>query len=288
MRSRTVVLTDSASGLPPDALRQHDIRVVPMTFRIGDTAFAETPELDYGATYDQVLADPRLPFTVSAPLPEAWRDAIVDAASAPDVAGVLVVTLSARFSAAYDAAKVGVELAQPRLPSTVAAAVVDSDAMAGAQGLVCIAAAETARAGADLGAVARRAAEASRSVKAVAMFGALDQIHRVGNVSRPVLWIAQMVGVKPIAQFDATGWKIVSRPLTRPMGLRQLRSVVQAVASVTRAIVMHVQAEADAHRTADALSQSAQIADVAVCQMHPFAGVPAGRGSVGVAWIQSH
>lgn len=290
MRHRTAVITDSASGLSIDLLQRHDIRVVPMTFRIGDTTFAETPDLDYGATYDQVLADPRLPFIVSAPLPEAWRDTFVDAASAPDVAGVLAVTLSARFSAAYDAAKVGAELAQALLPPDVAVAVVDSDAMAGAQGLVCVAAAEAARNGADLETVARRAAEASRNVKAVAMFGALDQIHRVGNVSRPLLWVAQTVGVKPIARFDATGWKIVSRPLTRPLGLRQLRSVVHDATPdvrATRAVVMHVQAERDAQRTADALTQRPHLAEVSVCQMHPFAGVPAGRGSVGVAWMPS-
>ena len=231
---------------------------------------------------------PDIPVTVSAPLPHIWRDAILATiANSKLVESVLVITVSAQFSASFDAARVGAEMARESARD-VRVEVFDSDSAAGAQALVCLAATDTADTGADIGAVSAAALAARERVRTVSVLGSLDQIHRVGRVPAAALWAARAVGLKPVVSLDATGWRIVARPLSRRWGIRTVVAAVREglVASEIdepRAVVMHVQCERDAMRVASDIVDAG--AKVSVCEMHPFAGVPAGTGTVGVAWV---
>ena len=49
--------------------------------------------------------------------------------------------------------------------------------------------------------------------------------------------------------------------------------------------MMHVQCKQDATRVADELAVVVPPADITICEMHPFVGVPAGAWTVGVAWL---
>ena len=288
---RTAIVTDSAAGLSPTLASRHAVGVAPMTIRIGDyDEVVDVPGTDYGEIYGAVARDADLAVTVSAPLPHTWCDAIVAAAVASDdIDAVLVVTMSARYSASYDSARVGAEMVAERL-ADVRLAVMDSDAVSGAEALVCLAAADVADAGAGIDAVKDAAVDASRRVKTVAMLGSLNQIHRVGRVPGAALWAARSVGLKPVVSVDATGFHAVARPLSRRAGMRR---VVNAVANdiaggdggAARVVVMHVRSERDAMRVAGEIGDACEIADVTVCEMHPFAGVPAGAGTVGAAWL---
>ena len=287
---RTAIVTDSAAALSPALTAKHGITVAPMTIRVGSgDEVNDVPGTDYSDVYSAVARNPDVSVTVSAPLPRTWCDAMITAASgSADVDSVLVVTMSARYSASYDAAMVGAEMATEQLRE-VTLAVMDSDTVAGAQALVCMAAADVADAGSDLEAVKRAATDASRRVKTVAMLGALDQIHRVGRVPGAALWAAQSVGLKPVVGFDSSGFQVVARPLSRRWGLRKVVSaVVDGMGDVrdgARVVVMHVQSERDALRVAREIESAHGNAIVTVCEMHPFAGVPAGAGTVGAAWL---
>ena len=288
---RTAIVTDSVAALSPALTAKHGITVAPMTIRVGsDDEVTDVPGTDYSDIYSAVARNPDVSVTISAPLPHIWCDAIVSAASVSDhVDSVLVVTMSARYSASYDAARVGAETAAEQLRN-VRLVVLDSDAVAGAQALVCMAAADAADAGADVEAVKCAVTDVRRRVKTVAMLGTLDQIHRVGRVPGAALWAARSVGLKPVVGVDSSGFHVVARPLSRRAGMRQ---VVNAVANdmaggdggAARVVVMHVRSERDATRMAGEIGDACEAAEVTVCEMHPFAGVPAGAGTVGAAWL---
>ena len=306
---RTAILTDSAAGMPPSSLEKHGIHVAPMTIRVCHDEIADTPGTEYGGIYEAVRRNPNLPVTVSAPLPDVWRDAIATITSASDTASVLIITMSAQFSASYDAARVGAAWAIEQRPD-VRVDVVDSGAFAGAQALVCTAAAEAADRGANIQAVSRAATDASRQVQSATMLGSLAQINRVTRLPKFALATVRNVPIKPVVSFSASGWSIIARPITRRSGINKViasatqglntgklttqppegdgaASVDHATSSIgtRRAIVMHVQSKRDAQRVADTLAAAHQTADITICEMHPFAGVPAGTGTVGVAWL---
>lgn len=261
-----------------------------MTIRVGDDdEVADVPGTDHSNIYGAIAYDPNVAVTISAPLPHTWCDAIVSAATnSSSIDSVLVITISARYSASYDAARVGADMATERLDN-VRLSVLDSDAAAGAHALVCLAAADTADTGADIDTVTAAAGDASGRVKTLAMLGSLNQIHRVGRVPAAALWAARSVGLKPVVSVDASGFGIVARTLSKRSGMRKVVSgVVEGVAGgqdEARVMMMHVQCERDALRVAREVEEACPRAKVAVCQMHPFAGVPAGAGTVAAAWL---
>ena len=80
----------------------------------------------------------------------------------------------------------------------------------------------------------------------------------------------------------------MARPLTRRSGIRKVRTTAEdglAAGNKARAIVMHVQCKQDAMQVANELAAATPAADITLCEMHPFAGVPAGTDTVGVAWL---
>lgn len=264
--------------------------VAPMTIRVGnDDEIVDVPSITYGEVYGAIAHDPNVAVTISAPLPHTWCDAIVSAATSSScIDSVLVITMSARYSASYDAARVGADMAMERL-GDVRLSVLDSDALAGAHALVCLAAANTADTGADIDTVTAAAGDASGRVKTVAILGSLNQIHRVGRVPAVALWAARSVRLKPVVSVDASGFGIVARTLSKRSGMRKVVSaVVEDVAGGQDEIcvtVTHVQCEQDALRVAGAVDEACPSARVTVCEMHPFAGVPAGAGTVAAAWL---
>ena len=284
---RTAILTDSAAGMPAPLQAQHGIQVAPMTIRVGDEETNDLPGTDYGGIYDTVGRDPSVPVTVSAPLPNIWRDAILSISADTGADSVLIITMSAHFSTSYDAAHVGALWAATQVP-TVRVDVIDSETVAGAQALVCIAAADSANSGADIEAVSEAATDANRQAQTVAMLGTLNQIHRVTRLPTFALKAARNLPIKPVVTFQTSEWSVMARPLTRRSGIRKVAaSAEQGLASdeKPRAIVMHVQCKQDATRVANEISAEHPATEITVCQMHPFAGVPAGTGTVGVAWL---
>ena len=284
---RTAILTDSAAGMPAPLLAQHGIPVAPMTIRVGDDETIDLPGTDYGGIYDTVRRDPSVPVTVSAPLPNIWRDAILSISANTSTDSVLIITVSAHFSTSYDAARVGAQWATTQVPN-MRVDVIDSQTVAGAQALVCIAAADSANSGADIEAVSEAATDATRRAQTVAMLGTLNQIHRVTRLPTFALKAARNLPIKPVVSFQAPQWSIIARPLTRRSGIRKVVAAAEqglASSDSARAVVMQVQCEQDAMRVANEISAEYPATEVTVCEMHPFAGVPAGTGTVGVAWL---
>lgn len=301
---RTAILTDSAAGMPMSLIAQLGVHVAPMTIRVGNEEIVDLPGTGYGSIYEGVQRNTDLSVTVSAPLPQVWRDAVVSIANESDTTSVLIITMSAHFSASYDAARVGATWATEQLPD-LRVEVVDSGNFAGAQALVCTAAADAANAGADIEGATQAATDASSRVQSVTMLGTLAQINRVTRLPRFALATARNLPIKPVIRFNASGWKIVARPLTRRSGIGKVIAAAErglsanessagndtaatrgtARGRTTRVVVMHVQSKHDAQRVAGALAEAHPAADITVCEMHPFAGVPAGAGTVGVAWL---
>ena len=284
--SRTAIVTDSAAALSPQQMACSGVRVAAMTLRIGEDRIVDSPGTDYGPVYRAVRPYPDMPAVVSAPLPDVWRTEIIAAAGRPGIECVLLLTMSAQFAASFDSARVGAELAM-RSDPRIRVEVLDSDAVSGAQAIVCLAAAAEANSGSDLATVVASAESAVQRVRTVAMLSSLDQVHRIGRIPSLALGAARAVGVKPLVRFDATGWKVLARPISRRSGLARLVSEVCSSlpeGTATRIVVMHVDAEPDADRVAERMAVLRPDAEVTVSQMHPFAGIPAGSGTVGVAW----
>jgi DegV family protein with EDD domain len=180
------IITDSAASLPADVAERAGVTVVRMRVAIGGTSYR-----DDQIGLEEVLRRVEEGVTTSGPAPGDILDAI-EAHGGSD--GTLVLTVARRVSSTHEAAR----LAAARLPHV---GVLDTGTAAGAQGLVVLAAADRARAGAPLSEVEAVAKQVAARVRLVATLTSLDWLVRSGHVPEVAAWAGRSLGLRPVIEF---------------------------------------------------------------------------------------
>ena len=276
------VVTDSASAIPPEMAAEHGIAIAPMEITIDGRTHVEGPSVSLKSFYRDLLTADNLP-TTSAPKPQAWLDAIGNAAKSAD--SVLCVTLSSNLSAAYDAARVAKDLAQRELPGKTVR-VFDSESAAGSQALITLAAARAAARGESLDDVESAAGQVRSRVRLVALLETLKFIHKGGRVPRVAFWATQLLDIKPVLEFSRGRVDIIARPRSRRRAFDRLMQSVRADLAGKRAYVnvMHADAAEEAALIVANLGSEFDCRELFLTQFHPFMGAHTGPGLVAVAY----
>lgn len=179
------IVTDSVSCLPPDLAASFDVTIVPAWLSVGGERTRD------GAIPIEAILDRRERVTTAGPSPGEFLAAL-DGKASED--GALIVTVASRLSSTHRSA----QLAARR--SEVAVRVVDSTTVAGAEGLVVLAAAEAARRGVDLDEVERVARRAAEDVHLVALVPDLGAIARSGRLPDAVVRLAARARVRVLIE----------------------------------------------------------------------------------------
>lgn len=178
--------------MPAELARDNGVTVVPMWVTVGGRQYRDDelslPELIAG-TVDKV--------STSGPAPGELARA-VEMADTGD--GALILTVSRKMSAVYDAARLASHLLDDR-----SVAVLDTGTAAGAEGLVVLAAARAARAGRPLADVVGAAEAAVHGARLVATLPSLDHLARGGRVPGAASWGARWLGLHPLFEFRGGG-----------------------------------------------------------------------------------
>jgi DegV family protein with EDD domain len=179
------IVTDSAASIPEALARTWGVTVVPMWLDLEGHQVRETE-----CSLDDVLDAERV--TTSGPSPGEFEEAIAPVLGDD---GALVLTIAASMSGTHQAAS----LAGKALGDKVR--VVDTTTAAGAEGLVVLAAARAAAAGADLDEVEAVAARVITQVRLVATVPSLDHLVRSGRVPGIAGWAGRHLGINPLFEF---------------------------------------------------------------------------------------
>jgi DegV family protein with EDD domain len=285
MGSPTVaVVTDSTACIPPELALQHGIEVVPVHLIVGGRTYADTLTADTSEFYERLRASSDRP-TTAAPSPGMYVEAIGRAARLPGVEAVLVITVSAQFSAMYDSAHAAIELVRAESPA-LDIRLLDSRNAAMAQGFVVLEAARAAARGEPIGGVLAQAEEMAGRVTLLAMLDTLSYLARSGRVPRVAAWAAGMLQVKPIVRFTAGDIKLAARARTHPRALARMSSLFQHLTAGRHVhlAVHHANAPVAAGVLAENARASSDIAELMVTEFTQVMGVHTGPGLVGMAW----
>jgi DegV family protein with EDD domain len=182
------VVTDSACSLPAELARQAGIVIVPLWLTIGGRQYR-----DGELSLEEVVR--RLPegVTTAGPSPGELAQGVEQADQGD---GVVVLTVSQRMSAVYQAARLATRLLDGK-----DVRVVDTRTAAGGQGLVVLAASGAAQAGASLGQVVAEAERAASGARLVATLPSLEHLARGGRVPGAAAWGARWLGLNPMFEF---------------------------------------------------------------------------------------
>ncbi|MEX0749913.1 MAG: DegV family protein [Dehalococcoidia bacterium] len=271
------IVTDSTACIPPQVVQRYGIEVVPVHIIFGGRTFADAmlPDDEFYA----LLRSSRERPTTAAPSPGMFLDAIARAARRAD--SVLCITVSAQFSAMYDAARQAIAMLMSESPDADIR-IIDSRNAAMAQGFVVIEAARLAHAGASIEDVMARAQDMTARVTLLAMLDTLEFLARGGRVPRVAAWAAGLLQMKPIVRFSASDIKLAARTRTRRRALERIAAMTVDAAHGRRIhLAVH---HADAEALRDRLVGALNVEESFVTEFTQVMGVHTGPGLTGVAF----
>jgi DegV family protein with EDD domain len=280
-RRPVAVITDSATTLPADLARASHLHVAAMEITIG----GRTYEDGRGLTADQfaALRSSHVRPQTAAPTPGVWLERMREAAHEGE--SVLCVTLSAKLSAAYDAACTARGIAATEMPA-VEVRVLDSQAAAGSEALVALAAARRAADGASLDEVEREARTVAERVRLVAFLDTLEYVWRSGRVPRVAVWATSLLDVKPVMELFRGRIGQVARPRSRRRAADRIFAEVRSAAAGRRShvVVMHTEAGDDAEALRARIQAELAPVELYVMPFAAFMAAHTGPGLVGVSY----
>lgn len=271
------VVTDSASDLPANLAREHDIRIVPLDVRLGDWGPDEMRSIDPAEFWRRCAMTNALPET-SAPSPGAFAASFTQAAD-DGCTGVLCLTLSSELSSTYQAACAGAE----EIGASVNVRVVDTRTVTLGQAMIVLEAAEVAAATGDLDAAE---AAARAVVPKIRVFGALDTMDYVrkgGRIGSTRALVGSLLSIKPIVEIRDGVAVAESRQRTRAGSLEYLANIVKRAGKLDGLGVVHAAAP-DLDVFLDMLAGVFPRDEILLSYLGPVIGTHAGPRCMGICY----
>jgi DegV family protein with EDD domain len=279
--SRVRIVTDSSCDLPESLASELNIEIVPLFIRFGADELVDREQISTAEFWARCSRETDLPST-AAPAPGRFEEAIRRAASA-GATGVVVINLSSALSATMQSA----ELAAASGRTDVPVRVVDSRTVSMGLGLIVVACARAAAAGASLDEVD---ALARRLVDSCKLWGALDTLENLkkgGRIGGAKAMLASVLSIKPVIEVRDGVVQEGGKQRTRTKALAFLvDKVAAAVASpgIEQLAVLH----ADCPDVEAFVTQLRAVypGEIIVGEIGAVIGTHAGRGTIGVAYFE--
>jgi fatty acid kinase fatty acid binding subunit len=271
------IVTDSACDLTDELVKQHEILIVPLTIRFGAEEFADRTELSSEEFWRRCAGKGALPET-AAPSPGSFMAAYQQAAD-DGADGVLCLTISSGVSGTYASARTAADSF-----SAIPVQVVDTRSLTMGQGLLVIAAAEEAEAGAGLDALVASTEDRIGRVRVYGVLGGLDHLQRGGRIGGAQALLGSLLNIKPVIQVKDGEVAEESKQRTRARALAYLTAKVAGDAPLERLGV----ADGACDDFAEVLATLSPIAvehPMLSVQLGPVVGAHAGPNTVGVCYI---
>jgi DegV family protein with EDD domain len=271
------IVTDSACDLTDALVKEHHVIVVPLTIRFGEEELEDRRQLTPEEFWQRCKGKGDLPET-AAPSPGSFM-AAYQQASDEGAQAILCLTISSGVSGTYASA-----LAAAEQFDGIPVRVVDTLSLTMGQGLLVIAAAEEAAAGADLDALVAATTDRIGRVHVYGVLGGLEFLQRGGRIGGAQALLGSLLNIKPVIQVKDGVVAEESKQRTRARALAYLSTKVASDAPLERIGV----ADGACDDFADVLSRLEGIATahpMLSVQLGPVVGAHAGPNTVGVCYI---
>jgi DegV family protein with EDD domain len=272
------IVTDSSCDLPDAVVKEHGIRVVPLTIRFGDEEFLDREELSTSEFWRRCASSSTLPET-AAPAPGQF-EAVYRDLHAEGATGIVVVSLSGALSATMQSA----ELAAREVADLIPVRVVDSRSVSLGVGTIAIAAARRAAAGGTLDEVADLARQLGARTKVWGALDTLENLRKGGRIGGAKALLATALAIKPIIEVVDGKVEEGGKQRTRSKALKFLvDKVAEYEGQIDTVAVLHAVCP-DVDQFVEMLRPHFN-GEIVVGDIGPVVGTHAGRGTIGVGFI---
>lgn len=190
--SKIGIVTDTTSCLPPELVKEYDIRIMPVGLVIGGKHYQDTDLTN--EEFWQLFYAANGSTSTTAVSPGDFVSVFEELSKSYD--SIVCIVVSKALSATFTAATQGKELVREKNPE-IKIEIVDSKTSTGALGFVVIETARAARAGKSFDEVVQVANDMIPRVKFVTAMDTLKYLIKNGRAPKTAV-IGDLLGVKPI------------------------------------------------------------------------------------------
>jgi DegV family protein with EDD domain len=270
------VITDSTADLPIPICEKLEITIVPAIVRFGNEILRDGIDITPDDLYTRMENAKIHPYT-SQPSPEDFAIAFRKVSATSE--GIVSIHSTSKLSGIYNSALQGKTI----FGKTCPIGVLDSCFTSVGLGLVVLAAAKAAKAGAMMNEVIAEARKAISEIKMIGIVDNLEYLIRGGRVGRLKGTASKLLGVKPLLIFKEG--EIVQLGLVRTFnhGVRKIAEFVEGQTSVAALAIAHSRIPNRVTELKEQLTHLIMREPIVVSELGPALGVHGGPGVLMVA-----
>ena len=274
------IVTDSLSDITSDIAQGLGITVVPLTVSFGRESFLDRITMTTDEFYKRLAHGTTWPTTTQPP-PSDFVNVCNKLAEETDE--ILVITLSSKLSGTYESAL----NAKGMIKGKCRIEVIDSLTVAMGLGLIVIAAAKAAQAGANLDEVADLVRRAMPRSHVVMLFDTLKYLAKGGRIGKAQGLLGSLLSVKPILTMRDGEVSPLTRVRSRAAGVDYLYNFVAGFPKIEELAVEHATTPDDADKLAERLSPLFPKERIYRSTISPVVGTYAGPGVLSVTVLEA-
>ncbi len=274
------IVTDSLSDITSDLADELGITVVPLYVRFGEDVYRDRVEITAEEFYRRLVHEDTLPSTTQ-PTPNDFAEVYKKLAGETDE--ILVIVVSSKLSGTYQSAL----QAKDMLEGKCRIEIVDSLSVAMGMGLIVIAVARAAQAGANLDEAADLVRKAMPRSHLVAYFDTLKYLARGGRIGKAQGLLGSMLSVKPILTVRDGEMAPLTRVRSGSAGMDYLYNFVAGFSHIEGLAVEHCTTPDDADKLVERLSSLFPKEQIYKSILSPVVGTYAGPGALAVTVLEA-
>lgn len=281
--ARIAIVTDSASCIPADLVREYGIHVVPFELVWDGQSYQDGVDITPTEVYRRLrdLREGNSWPTTSQPALGAFATLYAELSERAD--GIVSIHVPDELSGTLHTARLAAEQA-----ASVPVRVIDARTAAIAQGFVVLAAARAAAEGKSLDEVAAAAEATIPRVGLYATLASLEYLHRGGRIGEAAAVLGARLRIHPILYLAEGRVKVAGVSRSRHQALERILDLMEE--RVGRrpmcAAVFHADAEDDAEWIEEQVRRRFDCQRFYVTEFTPVMGVHSGPGTIGLAFCE--
>jgi DegV family protein with EDD domain len=270
------VVTDSTSDIPDQLVRELGITVVSTYVVFGNKSYRDRIDITEDELYEKLVHDTVNP-TTSIPSPQDFADVYNKLADETDE--IISIHVTSKESGVYNSALLGKELVNKKCNIEV----IDSLSLAMSCGILAIAAAKEARAGASLERVAEVVRQSIPRMHLLILVDTLKYVVRGGRLGKPYGLLGSVLKVKPLLTLRDGKLVLAGVARTRAKAIKRLYDFVEGFPQVSEIAVSYTTGSEEAEALAEQIKADFPDIPLYLTRIGPVLGTHAGPGAMGVA-----
>jgi len=271
------IVTDSASDLPPELIKELDITIVPARVIFNNKSYRDGVDISQEEVYHKMV-DESIPTTTSQPPPgdfaSVYKKLLKEAES------IISIQTTSKLSGIYSSALQGKEM----VGGGDRIEVVDSLTTTMALGLITLMAARLAKAGESFSRILEETRQSVPHTHAWAYFDTLKYLFQGGRLGKAKTLLGSMLPVKALLVMRDGELHPSGLVRTRARGIERLIENFKKAVDVQEAAVVYSTIPDDAQTIKERLSAVFDRGSIHISRLGSALGVHGGPGMLGLAF----